>query len=704
MFSELELGEKIDQNDLNLSIKNLYNTNYFKNIKMNLNNNVLEIKVEENPIIQTVKIEGIKNKEILKSLNTLTKKSEKYPFLINKIKDQKNLLMNAVRGIGFYFAEIKTEVKENDNNSVDVIYVFDLGEKAIIKKINFLGNKVFKDAKLRNVIKSEEGRFWKFISRDKYLDEQRVNLDKNLLFKFFKNKGYYNVKIKSSFAKTIDNQFFELNFNIDAGDKYYFNEISMKIDENFIEENFSELDKIFNDLKGKRYSVKLLNKILKEIDLIALKKEFVFINAKYNEKIVDKNKINIEFLFEYLEKFYVEQINILGNYITEEKVIRNSLIVDEGDAFNKILFNKSINNIKSRGFFKKVDAKVKNSTSDKQKKIIDIYVEEKPTGEIYAGAGTGTSGTSITAGISENNYLGKGITINTNATVSDEQIKGTFSVKNPNFRNTDKSLNLKFESTTSDYMTASGYKTSRTGFAFGTGFEQYDDFFVNMDISTYYENLETSSAASSTKKKQEGDYFENLFRYALTLNKLDQNFQPTDGYKTTFSQVLPIYSEDLSIENTFNAAKYYSVTDNLILSGKLFLKAVNSIEDEVRVSRRVYIPSSKLRGFESGKIGPKEGKEYIGGNYGSAINLDTTLPNILSGYENVDVSLFLDAANLWHVDYDSTLDSNKIRSATGVAVNWFTVIGPLTFSYSIPLTEESTDKTESFRFRIGTSF
>ena len=704
MFSELETGKQVNQNDLNLSIKNLYNTNYFKSIEMSLNNNILEIKVEENPIIQSIKIEGIKNKEILKSLNVLTKKNEKYPFISNVIKNQKNLLINAVRGTGFYFAEITTKIIKNENNSVDIIYVFDLGDRAVIKKINFLGNKIFKDAKLRNVIKSEEGRFWKIITRDKYLDEQRVKLDKNLLLNYYKNKGYYNVEIKSSYAKTIDKEFFELNFNIDAGDKFYFNNISMKIDEDFSDENFSKLDKIFKNLKGKRYSVNSLNKILKEIDLIALQKEFVFINAIYEEKVVDKNKINIEFLFEDLEKFYVEQINIFGNFITEEKVVRNSLIVDEGDAFNKILFNKSINNVKSKGIFKSVESKVKNSTLDKQKKIIDIYVEEKPTGEIFAGAGTGTSGSSITAGINEKNYLGKGINVNTNATISDDEIKGTFSVKNPNFRNTDKSLNIKIESVTSDFMTASGYETSRTGIGFGTGFEQYEDFFVNMDISTYYEKLETSSTASSTKKKQEGDYFENLFKYALTINKLDQNFQPTDGYKTSFSQVLPIYSEDLSIENTFNAARYFSVSDNLILSGKIFLRAVNSMDDEVRVSRRVTIPGSKLRGFESGKIGPIDGTEFIGGNYGTAINLNTTLPNVLSGYENIDVSLFLDAANLWHVDYDSSLDSNKLRSATGVAVNWYTLIGPLTFSYAVPLAEASTDKTESFRFRIGTSF
>ena len=156
-------------------------------------------------------------------------------------------------------------------------------------------------------------------------------------------------------------------------------------------------------------------------------------------------------------------------------------------------------------------------------------------------------------------------------------------------------------------------------------------------------------------------------------SKLDQNYQPTEGYKTTFKQTLPIYSDDLSLENTLNYSKYISISDNLILSTKFFAKAVNSIDDDVRVSRRVYIPSSKLRGFEPGKIGPKDGNEYVGGNYGSAINLNTTLPNIFRGNEDLDLNLFLDAATLREVDYDSSLESSEIRSSTGIAVNWFTI-------------------------------
>ena len=704
MFSGLKLGVDLNQNDLNSSIKKLYKTNYFKDIKIFTNDRTLKIKIIENPIIQSIKINGVKNKTILKKLTEITKKSEKYPFLKNNIIDQNNLLLNIIRATGFFFAELDTKIVDNQNNSVDIVYNFNLGDRAIIKKINFHGNKIFRDSKLRNVIKSEEGRIWKFLTSDKYLDEVKIKNDENMLKNYYQQKGYYNVNIKSSYAKNINNQYFELTFNIDAGEKFYFNDLSIKISNNFSEKNFAKVIENIKKLKGKEYSSKEISKLLNEIDQVLIQKEFLFLNTKYDLIILDDNKINLTFKFEDLEQFYVEQINILGNFITEEKVIRNSLIIDEGDAFNSILFDKSLNSIRSRGIFKSVSSNIKNSNNDNQKKIIDIIVQESPTGEIFAGAGTGTSGASLTAGIQEKNYLGKGIKLSTNLMIGEDEIKGKFSVVNPNFKNTDRSLNTTLESTSSDFLSTGGFKTTRTGFGIGTGFEQFSDFYVNLDISTYYEKLETAATASAYKKKQEGDYLENLFTYNLTLNKLDQDYQPTDGYKMSFNQVLPIYSDDLSIGNTVNLSKYHSISDNLILSGKFFFKAVNSVDDDVRVSRRVYIPSSKLRGFESRKFGPKDGTEYVGGNFGSALNFNTTLPNILSGYDNIDLSLFLDAATLREVDYNSSLESSKIRSSTGISVNWFTVIGPLSFSYAIPISSESSDKTESFRFRIGTSF
>ena len=700
MFSKLNLNQKINDKILKDDIKELYYTDYFETITLKNINGIILIDVKENPIIQNIEINGIDNNKILEKLKDITIKTEKYPFVENKISDQVNLLKNILKSYGYYFVKLETQIIQNKNNSVDLLYNFNLGNIAKIKKINFIGNKIYKDSTLRNVIISEETKFWKFITKNKFLDINRISLDTKRLENFYKNRGYFNIKVKSSFATITNDEQFELIFNINADEKYYFDNIKFSNKENIDFKILDIFEKKFDKLKGKYYSFKKIKSVVDEINEFTLLNEYLFINAKLNEIVKSDNKIDILINFDDLDKIYVDRINIYGNFITDEKVIRNTLIVDEGDPYNDILFEKSIDDIRSKNIFKSVKyVKRKNNINN----IIDITVEEKATGEIFAGAGTGTTGTSFSAGIKERNYLGLGIKLDTNFTLTDDSLKGKFTVKS-NYKNSDKSLSTTIESSTNDFMSTSGYKTNRTGLSLGTEFEQFKDLYVNFKLSNYYENLETSSSASSILKKQEGDYFENLINYNITLNKLDNNFQPSSGFVTNFSQTLPIYSDDLSIENSFRTSRYVSVNENLILSAKFLFKAINSIDDNVRISKRIYLPSRNLRGFESGKIGPKDGSQYIGGNYATSLNLNSTLPNLLFENENIDFNFFIDAGNVWEVDYNSSLDSNKIRSSTGLAVNWFSAIGPLSFSYAVPLTEAKTDITEKFRFQIGTSF
>ena len=702
MFSNLVVGEDINQINLNNALKELYYTDYFKNVQISFEKNVVKINVVENPIIQKIIINGVKERNLNKIIDDVTSKINKYPLIESKINDQVNLLKDILKSYGYYFVELKTSYIENDNNTVDLIYNFNLGEIAKIKKINFIGSKIFSDGTLRNVIISEESKFWKFITKNKYLDSNRIKTDIFKLNNFYKNRGYFDVKIKSTTAIINDENQFELIFNINAGDKFFFNNVQIKDTKNIEIDDFSLFQEKFKELEGEKYSKKKIENLVNDLNDYALNNDFIFINASFIEIIKEKNKIDIDINFDDVEKTYIDRINILGNFITDEKVIRNMLIVDEGDPFNKILFEKSISDMKSENLFKSVNYNVQE-ISDKSK-IIDIKVEEKPTGEIFAGAGTGTTGTSLTAGVKENNYLGLGIKLDTNVAITDDSIKGKFMVLNPNYKNSDKSIKTVIESSTDDFMSTSGYKTSRTGLSLGTEFEQFDDFFVNVEISNFYEDLKTSSSATSIVKKQEGNYFENLLKYSLKLNKLDQNFEPSDGYVNFFSQTLPIISDDLSIENTFSSAAYHTLGNNLIISANLYMQAINSLDDNVRISKRAYLPSRRLRGFESGKIGPKDGNQFIGGNYATSLNLNSKIPNIFFENEDVDFNLFVDIANVWEVDYNDSLDSNKIRSSTGFALNWFSPIGPFTFSYAIPLSEAETDITEKFRFQIGTSF
>ena len=702
LFGKIKINEDYTPSELNNVLKELYKTNFFKDVKLSINNNILKIQVDENPIIQKINIEGVKNKKIIETLYDNLKLKEKNSFLKNKVKQDQNILKNILKVNGYYFSDIDTSIKKNDNNTVDLTYNIDLGERAYIEKIKFIGDKKIKDRKLRNIIVSEERKFWKFISKKKYLDKNRIKLDEKLLSNYYKNNGYYNVKVNTTSAQVIKGNNFELIFNIDAGEKHFIENIKLNLPKSFNRSSFSDIDRIIKKQTGKIYSLNKIKKILDEIDKIALMKEYEFINASYSEKI-ENNNIYLTINLNESKKTYVERINILGNYLTNENVIRNSIITDEGDPYNEILFKKSINNIKSKNIFSSVTYRL-NDGNNEQSKIIDIEVEEKPTGEISAGAGTGTSGTQFQFGFRENNYLGQGVKLNASANVSENALLGVLSITNPNFKNSDKSLITSIENSREDLMSKYGYETSKLGFSFGTSFEQFQDIFFSPIISTYYETLDTSSKASAAKKKQEGSYFDSNFEYSLSLNKLNQNFQPTDGYKSTFRQSLPIVADDKTITNTYEYSKYKKLGNDTVLSFLVLMKAANSIDDDVRVSKRVFIPSRKLRGFVSGKIGPKDGGDYIGGNYGSAVNFAATLPKLFADLQNVDLSLFLDTANLFGVDYDSSLDSNKIRSSTGLAVDWFTPIGPLSFSFATPITKASGDETESFRFRIGTSF
>ena len=705
LFSGVKIDQNINQSDLNNIIKKLYETSFFENISIDFENNILFFKVKENPLIQSISFEGIKNKSLISRIKDIILQKEKSSFVESKIKSDQDRILNSLRVSGYYFSDVSASVKENDNNTVDIVYKIDLGDRALIKNIKFIGNKIYKENKLRKIIVSEEAKFWKFLSTKKTIDIQRFKLDENLLKNFYKNNGYYNVNINSSYAQIIDDKNFEIIFNIDAGNKFFFNNLDLILPQDYRKEDFQNLNKLLSKLQTKPYSLNRIEDILDQIDEIALNNNYEFVSATYNEKIVDGDKINLTINLQDTEKFYIEKINITGNFITSERVIRNQLLADEGDPYNDLLVNKSYNNIRSLGIFKKVETNVE-TFDDKKTKIINIAIEEQPTGEVFAGAGTGTSGSSVSFGISENNYLGEGIKLGSELAISDQTVVGKLFINEPNYKNSNRSFSRGIERSENDYLTRYGYKTEKTGFSFGTAYEQYENIFFSPTVSNYYEKITTNSKASAAKKKQDGDYFDLLLNYDLSLNKLNQNFNPTEGYKFTFSQELPLHSEEYTLINTINYSKYYETQNNTVYSFRFLAAASNSISnDDARITKRIIIPQKRLRGFQPGKIGPKDGNDYIGGNFGSALNITSTLPQLFTEVQNLDLSLFFDAANVWGVDYSSSIDDNsKIRSATGVALDWFTPVGPLTLSYSFPITKNSTDKTEKFRFNIGTTF
>ena len=703
-FGNIILGSDYQNKDLNNIVKNLYETGFFADVNITINNGTLIVNLVENKIVQTIIFNGVKAKKFMEQISESLVIKEKSPYIETESLKDLNRIKSTLSQSGFYFAKVSSSVVDNSNNTLDLIYDIDLGKKAFISKIEFIGDKVFKDNKLRNIIVSEENKFWKFISNKKYLNQQRIALDTRLLKKFYLDNGFYDVNINHSSAQFIGEGDFKLVFAINSGPLYKINKAELVLPIDYNKKNFEDISELLSELVGTYYSLNKFNKITKKINKISLIEEFQFIKASISEEKINDNLLNVKIEISESKKNYIERINILGNTVTEEQVIRQAFVIDEGDAYNELLQAQSLNNIRSKNIFKSVKSDIKMG-SNENLKVIDLTIEEKPTGEISVGAGFGSDGGTLGFSVSENNYLGKGIKLGSSLRLSKNAVKGNVNIYNPNFKYSDKDLVTALFATNEDKLATSGYETSNTGFSFGTSYEQYEDLYFKPSFSTSFEKLKANSTASASIKKQAGNYYDNNLKYTLDYDKRDLGYRTKEGFRSKFTQSLPVISDDTAIKNGYELTKYKTLTPTVTTKTSFFSEAINSISGEdVRLSKRLSLPRQKLKGFKTKEIGPKDKLDYVGGNYIVAINFQTTLP-ILPSFQNTEFEYFIDTANVWGVDYSSTVnESSKIRSSTGIAVNWYTPIGPLNFSYALPITKKSSDKTEAFQFNLGTNF
>tara|TARA_Y100000590_G_scaffold64744_1_gene69805 strand:- start:18082 stop:20328 length:2247 start_codon:yes stop_codon:yes gene_type:complete len=704
IYGDIKIGSDYETKDINLLIKKLYETKFFSNISVELDSNILNIQVEENPIVNQIIFNGEKVKKFKETLAKILTLREKTSFIKSYVKSDINIIKEFYRNLGFYFIKIEAEIEKLDRNRVNLVYFIEKGDRAKISKIYFLGDKKIRDKRLRDVITSQESKFWKFISKNVYLNKSRIDLDKRLLKNYYKNKGYYEVQISSSSVEYAEGEGFVLTYSINAGQRYRFKKISLNVSEALDQSAFLPLEKEFDKVAGKYYSQKKLTSLLEKIDKLSEQKELQFINHRALETL-DADTVEVKIEIYEGEKFIIERIDIAGNNVTNDSVIRSEMIVDEGDPYSALLVNKSVNKLKARGIFSKVEQKIVEGSSP-DLKVLEISIEEKATGEIVAGAGVGTDGTAFMGAVTENNWLGRGITLDTRIDITQETISGSIAVTNPNFNYSGNSVRASADVSSSDLKKTSGYESSKTGLSLGTGFEQYEGIFLSPGFSATYEDIEVESTASSNIQKMDGTFYNMDFDYGITVDRRNQVFQPTSGFRANFSQTLPIIIDSSSIRNKFDISAYHNVSDDIVGSIKFLASSIHGLDNEdVRLTNRLFVPQNRLRGFNTRKIGPKDGEDYIGGNYVSTLNLEAALPNLLPESTRTDITLFTDFGNIWSVDYDSSLDdTNEIRTSIGIAANVWTPVGPLSFTLAEDLNKSINDETQTFNFRIGTSF
>jgi len=696
----------IDTIYINNLTKKIYDTDFFSDVKISFNQDVLTINVSENPIVNFFYINGVKDSD-LDQVNKIITLKENSIFSSSKLKKDIEATREFLNASGYYQASITPEVIKIDNNQINLIINIDKKEISKIKNIYFIGNKYFSNSQLLDVITSTEDGWWKIFSSSA-LSEQRIEYDKQLLKDFYKSKSFYDAQIESAFASIDKNNKFTLTYSINSGKKYKFGDYDIKVSGLALKEvDINEIKNISNKLlKNEFYSPLTINKINKQItDFLETKKYGNFEINIQDLKAAD-DKINIIIQLNEGQKSLVNKINIKGNTITEEKVIRDNLIISEGDQLNSTKVKKSIDNVKSKQLFSKVEYKIEDSEK-KNFKDLNLFVKEQPTGSISAGVGYGSNGGLFEASINERNFLGQGINLNFTGRLSSDEIKGEFSYVDPNYLNSNKELAASLFSVVDDYEN-SGYQNKSAGTRFATKYEIYDDIFFRPNLGIQFDTLEVTGNASSLLRSRQGDFTTTSLGYNFLYDQRDSKFNPTSGSIIYFDQNIATFFSDIPTVQTGVGATFYKelLSDKFIGSAKARLTNVVAFNDkDVKLSDRVFSTNSDLRGFEQRGVGPVDSGDHIGGNNLATLSLKSTFPNPIPENLRATTFLFLDMGNVWGADYSSSIsDSSKLRSTTGIALDLMSPIGPLSFTYSIPLSKASTDKEQNFLFNIGSSF
>lgn len=685
----------------------IYNTDFFSNVKINYDNNILNIIVEENPIINFFYINGISDSD-LDEVNKIISLKENSIFSTAKLKKDFEDIKQLFNSSGYYFASIEPEIIKIDDNQLNLIWNINKKDISKIKNIYFIGDKYFKENELLEIINSKEYSWWKLFSNSSFYEE-RIEQDKKLLKFFYKSKGFYDVQIESSFVNIDSENNFNITYSINSGKKYKFGNVELKSDNQDLKDtSLSDLKNISEKvIKNKVYSITVVDLLEKKLNTYLEDKRYANFQIDIEEIKNSDDTINLFIKFTPLKKTLIGKINIYGNTITEEKVVRDNLLLSEGDILNISKIKKSIDKLESKNIFRKVEYKTSDSIEQKNSEDINFYVKEQPTGSISAGIGYGSNGGLLEGSVNERNFLGKGIDLNFTGRIASEKISGVLSYIDPNFKNSEKEFANYFYTETDDYSNA-GYTSKRIGDRLATKYEIFEDIYLKPFVILQLDKLETNSNASSLMRSRAGSFNTTALGFNLSADFRDSKSQPTAGSTLFFDQNYATLLSDVPTISTSVGSTFYQqlFSDKFIGSAKFKFSNTAAFDNKnAKLSDRIFTSNTDLRGFESRGIGPIDSGSHVGGNYLGLINLKSTFPNPIPEFLRPKSYLFYDVANVWGVDYSDTISqSSKLRTSIGVAFDIISPVGPLNFTYGIPLSKASTDKEQRFLFNIGSSF
>jgi len=721
-YLEIDGLKQNNQSSVNQSIKKLFASDLFLEVKIYAQEDQMIVEVKESPIVNEIEFRGNKKieNEALQGEIQLKKRA-----IYTKAKLQADIkrIGDIYIKSGRFLTKIEPKIIKKDQNRVDLIFDIAEGKKATINNISFIGNQVFPDVTLAEEITTRKSEWYKFLSSSDSYDSDRIEFDKEKLRRFYGARGYPDFAVLSAIAQiTPTKDKFFINFLLDEGIKYNFGEI--KIVNNVKKFDETLLEKAIKTKKNKVYNGDYLDETVDEMVKIMSEKGYAFAHI---EPVLKRDKerqiIDIDYVIEETPRIYINQIIIKGNTRTMDEVIRRELRVIEGDAYNVTKINRSKQRIQNLGFFDKVEFNTKRIDYGKNSNLIDLEIEvkEKKTGELNFGIGYSTVDKATgNVGIKERNLFGTGQDLGVNFQKSALRFSNEINYTKPYFMGLEIAAGVDLFNYQLNKLNTLVYDQKSNGGTIRGDYSITEHLGHQIRYSLKNENISNvDSNASMAIRNLQGQYVNSALGHSLLYDKRDNRLDPRDGYYFSFSQDYAGLGGNIKyLKNEGSGGYYIPILGNndfvLKISGRF--GHIDGVGQDVRSNNNFFLGGNNFRGFQYAGIGPRAqvngsfvGGDAVGGKTYYVSTTEFRFPLGLPKDLGISGSLFSDIGTLKGVDQINqqnslVSDNGSLRSSYGFSLGWASPLGPIRLDFSKIARKEDFDRVETFRFSFGTNF
>jgi outer membrane protein insertion porin family len=706
-FAGISRGETISAGQLNDAFQRVLNSGLFEDVVLTPRGSTLLIEVAEFPTINQINVEGNRRlkDEVVQSLIASQPRRVYSPSVAEQDAE---LIAQAYAEQGRLAATVKPSIIRRSDNRVDLVFEVTEGRVVEVERLSFTGNRAYSDRRLRRVLQTKQaGIFRQVVSRDTFI-EDRVNFDRQVLSDFYASRGYVDFNIQGvSSELTRERDAFLITFDVEEGQQFRLGEVNVV---SLLDDvDAAEFEDALKVGRSPVYSPNLIDINIARLERRALELGLNFVRADPRVTRNDRD-LTLDVTFELTrgDRIFVERIDIEGNSTTLDRVIRRQFKVVEGDPFNPREIRNSAERIRALGYFGNAGVQAREGSSPNQV-VIDVDVEEQPTGSLSFGASFGTAnGFGLTAELRERNFLGRGQSVSLGFNTTDGSESLSFSFYEPAFLGRELGFGLSgsYDTTDSDFA---AYNTESARLSPSINFPVSENGRLSLRYSLGFEEVLDVAVGSQLLSVDEnaGRQIVSSVGYTYSFDTRTTGLNPDEGLIFRFSQDLAGVGGDKEyLRSTFFAGATTEVlSDEVTLRAVLEGGALNPLNDTNSSVTDRFASSGRLRGFEPNGFGPREGDFAVGGNYYAVMRLEADFPIGLPEEYGISGGVYFDAGSVWGLDDDQIDDSFSLRSAIGVSIFWNTAIGPLRFNFSKPLEFEKTlDKTETFDLSVSTSF